>query len=121
MRYEQAIMSDPSVQQRLMQMQQEQPAASSSSNLEPPKLTRKQTSEIFVDSELEKLKGMVSSQQKATSEQEAMVNMMVINAQIVDAMFQKHKISEEDLNDAVVKYNLMNDPLVKQKMMIASQ
>jgi hypothetical protein len=51
----------------------------------------------------------------------AMMEMMVMQAQLSDDMFERHGIEEEDFNQALIFYNLMNDPEVSRKMMESMQ
>ena len=40
-----------------------------------------------------------------------------MQAQLDDDMFECHGIEQEDLNQAIIFYNLMNDPEVNRKIM----
>ncbi len=48
---------------------------------------------------------------------EQMIEGMVANARIVDTIFEKHGVEEEDQMHAILKYNLMEDPECQAKMM----
>jgi hypothetical protein len=39
-----------------------------------------------------------------------MIEGMVANARIVDIIYEKHGVDDEEQNQAVIKYNLMEDP-----------
>ena len=47
----------------------------------------------------------------------AMMDMMVQQAMLSDDMFETHGVEEEEFNQAIIYYNLMNDPEVSRKMM----
>jgi hypothetical protein len=51
----------------------------------------------------------------------AMMEMMIMQAQLSDDMFERHGIEEEDFNQALIYYNLMSDPEVSRKMMESMQ
>ena len=48
---------------------------------------------------------------------EGMMEMMVEQAKLSDDMFEKHGVDEEEFNNAMMFYNLMNDPEVQRKVM----
>ena len=51
----------------------------------------------------------------------AMMEMMVQQAILSDDMFERHGIEEDEFNQAIIHYNLMNDPEVNRKMMESMQ
>jgi hypothetical protein len=51
----------------------------------------------------------------------AMMDMMVQQAILSDDMHERHGIEEEEFNQAIMYYNLMNDPEVSRKMMESMQ
>lgn len=51
----------------------------------------------------------------------AMMEMMVQQAILADEMFETHGVEEEEFNQAIIFYNLMNDPEVSRKMMESMQ
>ena len=51
----------------------------------------------------------------------AMMEMMVQQAILADEMFETHGVEEDEFNQAIVSYNLMNDPEVSRKMMESMQ
>ncbi len=90
----------------------------------PSKLTRQKTKEIFLDSEekkLDSMKRMMSQQQQQPSmnddPMESMMDMMVEQAKLSDDMFERHGVDEDEFNQAMIQYNLMNDPEVQRKVM----
>jgi hypothetical protein len=46
-----------------------------------------------------------------------MIEGMVANARIIDTIFEKHGIDEDEMNQATLKYNLMEDPECQAKIM----
>ena len=42
-----------------------------------------------------------------------MIGMMVATSHIADKIFEEKGVSEDDLNDAVIKHKIIEDPLVK--------
>ena len=44
------------------------------------------------------------------AQMEQMIEGMVANARIIDIIFEKHGIDEDEMNQALLKYNLMEDP-----------
>lgn len=114
MQMHQIYMSNPQTQQILMQAQFA-PAPGAGA----PKMTRQKTKEIFIDSEekkLESMKKMMSEQQNAMGggqdPMEGMMEMMVEQAKLSDDMYERHGVDEEEFNQAMIHYNLMNDPEV---------
>jgi hypothetical protein len=89
----------------------------------PSKLTRQKTKEIFLDSEekkLDSMKRMMSQQQQPSMNDdpmESMMDMMVEQAKLSDDMFERHGVDEDEFNQAMIQYNLMNDPEVQRKVM----
>ena len=52
---------------------------------------------------------------------EQMIEAMIANARIVDTIFEKHGIDEDDQMHCVLKYKLMEDPECQAKMMEVMQ
>lgn len=110
-------MSNPQTQQILMQAQfAPQPGSGA------PKITRQKCKDIFIDSEekkLDSMKKMMSEQQSMQSQDpmDGMMEMMVEQAKLSDDMYERHGIDEEEFNQAMIHYNLMNDPEVQRKVM----
>jgi hypothetical protein len=48
---------------------------------------------------------------------EQMIEAMIANARIVDTIFEKHGVDEEEMTHSVLKYKLMEDPECQAKMM----
>lgn len=89
-----------------------------------PKLTKEKTKMIFIDSEekkFESMKKMMSEQQSnpmgGGDPMEGMMEMMVEQARLSDQMFEAHGVDDEEFNQAMVYYNLMQDPEVQRKVM----
>ena len=117
MQMHQIYMQNPQTQQILMQAQFA-PAPGAGA----PKLTRQKTKEIFLDSEekkLESMKKMMSNPQHMQSQDpmEGMMEMMVEQAKLSDDMFERHGVDEDEFNQAMMAYNLMNDPEVQRNVM----
>ncbi len=45
------------------------------------------------------------------------MEMMVEQAKLSDDMYEHHGVDEEEFNQAMIHYNLMNDPEVQRKVM----
>jgi hypothetical protein len=117
MQMHQIYMQNPQTQQILMQAQFA-PAPGAGA----PKLTRQKTKDIFIDSEekkLDSMKKMMTEQQNMQSQDpmEGMMEMMVEQAKLSDDMYENHGVDEEEFNQAMIHYNLMNDPEVQRKVM----
>jgi hypothetical protein len=65
------------------------------------------------------MKKMMSEQNPQSMEDpmEGMMEMMVEQAKMSDDMYDIHGVDEEEFNQAMVYYNLMNDPEVQRKVM----
>ena len=80
-----------------------------------PKISREKCKEIFLDSEekkLDSMKKMMSEQnpQAMADPMEGMMEMMVEQAKMSDDMWETHGVDEDEFNQAMIHYNLMNDP-----------
>jgi hypothetical protein len=101
----------------------------SSGNNSTPSISKAKAKQIFFDSEEKKfdsMKKMMSdprNQRMETQEDQmnAMMEMMVQQAILSDDMFERHGIEEEEFNQAILYYNLMQDPEVSRKMMESMQ
>ena len=111
---QQIIMMNPEYQQILMQTQQ---APEYDQNKEPT-ITREKAREIFMDQEEMRVTTMKVIMEKAMknpaftqqAQMEQMIEGMVANARIVDTIFEKHGVEEDEQTHAVLKYGLMEDP-----------
>ena len=111
---QQIIMMNPEYQQILMQTQQ---APEYDQNKEPT-ITREKAREIFMDQEEMRVTTMKVIMEKAMknpaftqqAQMEQMIEGMVANARIVDTIFEKHGVDEDEQTHAVLKYGLMEDP-----------
>lgn len=92
-------------------------------NKENPKLTRAKTVKAFIDFEKEKMRQIIDLQKSGVQykEEELMYEMMVVQAKCIDSTQQEHGCEEEDLNDAVIKYNVVYDQEVLREMQKMSQ
>lgn len=111
MQTHQIYMTNPQTAQILMQVQyMPQPGKGQ------PKLTREKSKSIFLESEekkLESMKRMMSSGQQMGAapddQMAAVMEMMVEQAKLADEMFAVHGVEEDEFNEAMMFYNLMND------------
>lgn len=113
-------MMDSVTQQILMQAQ-----TGNTDNSTPPSISREKAKELFFSSEdkkFESMKKMMSDSryQRIESNEDqmnAMMDVMVEQAILADDMYEHHGIEEEEFNQAIFYYNLMEDPEVRFKMM----
>ena len=108
------MMNDPGYKQFFMQTQQ----APEYDHNKNPTITREKAKEIFIVQEKMRFTTMKSIMEKAMknpaftqqAQMEQMIEGMVANARIVDTIFEKHGVDEDEQTHAVLKYGLMEDP-----------
>jgi hypothetical protein len=113
-------MMDHVTQQILMQAQ-----TGTANESTPPSITREKAKEIFFSSDDKKFESMKkimsdSRHQRIESQEDqmtAMKDMMVEQAILADDIYEHHCIEEEEFNQAILYYKLMQDPEVTGKMM----
>ena len=113
-------MMDPVTQQILMHAQ-----TGNTDKSTPPSISLEKAKELFFSSEdkkFESMKKMMSDSRHLRIESNedqmnAMMDITVEQAIIADDMYEHHGIEEEEFNQAILYYKLMQDPEVTGKMM----
>jgi hypothetical protein len=89
----------------------------------PPSISLEKAKELFFSSEdkkFESMKKMMPRHLRIESNEDqmnAMMDVMVEQAILADDMYEHHGIEEEEFNQAIMFYKLMDDPEVYIKMM----
>ncbi len=85
-----------------------------------PKITKQKTKEIFLYSEekkMDSMKKLMSNPSRYQSDpMEGMIEMMIEQAKMSDNLFEQYQIEEDEFNQAVMYYDLGNDPELNRLM-----
>jgi len=109
-------MQNPQTQGQIMQAQL------GAGSGEGPKLSRQKAKEIFKEQEQKKMEkmgsmmGMMQNMNSQADQQEGMITMMAEHAKVSDEMFFKYGVEEDEFNESVMHYNLMQDPEIMAMM-----